>query len=85
MTLISEFHKAEREEAMARTFTRHEFLTYLLITDGVEMSMALAMIEELTAARPDLDMQERLTWEQWLDMGHVDITPPPTKRDGVES
>jgi hypothetical protein len=84
MTMISEYHRAERHHAMEQTFTRRQFLTYLLVTDGVAIEQAEGMVSDLATAQPFLDMDEALTWAAWLDLGQVDITPPPVKGSGVK-
>jgi hypothetical protein len=83
-SLISEFHRAERRTAMGREYTRRQFLTYMLITDGVEARRAEEMVREVAESRPELDMDESLTWAAWLrlakaERGHDDHTPPPRK------
>lgn len=70
-TLVGEYRRAERKALIEQTYSRRQFLTYLLITDGVEPTMAEGMVHDISEARPGLDMEERLTWAQWLDLANV--------------
>lgn len=67
-SLVSEYNKAAREDAMAHRYTRRQYLTYLLIMDGVEPRRAEEMVREVATLHPELSMDEEMTWAEWMDL-----------------
>jgi hypothetical protein len=55
------------EQVQPPRFTRRQFLTYeAVMRTGVSVSAAIEAVSSTAMEHPEWDMDEQLTWAEWL-------------------
>jgi hypothetical protein len=63
----------ETESIRDRKFTRRAFMTYRVVLRGTHALAAMEAVSSWAIDNPDVDMDEEMTWSEWMARGKDEV------------